>query len=109
MNCKTTITLTIMVVCGLLALMGFTISKNFNLADEPKPSTSWPDEVDWSTAIKILRSGQVSEVIQSHNLEVLMNLDDGNQIKTIEPAIDQVFKEIDICGDICSDILLITE
>ena len=46
MNHKTKITLTIIVVCGLLTVMGLIISINFNPAGQPNPSTNWPEEVD---------------------------------------------------------------
>ena len=38
-----------------------------------------------------------------------MTLEEGIRIKTIETAIDDIFKEIELCGDICSEIILITE
>ena len=109
MNRRTKITLTIIIVCGLLALVEFTISRNFNQTNEPTPSTQWPAEVDWLTTIEIIRSGQVSQVIQAHNLDVILTLKDGSQIKTSEPAIDEIFKEIELCGETCSEILLITD
>jgi hypothetical protein len=109
MNRKTKITLTIIIVCGLFALVGFAVQRNINPDSSPNPSTSWPNEVDWATAIEILNSGQVAQVAQSHNLEVILTLKDGSQIKTVEPQIDDIFKEIDLCGETCSKILLITE
>jgi hypothetical protein len=65
--------------------------------------------VDWKTAIEILNAGQVTEVVQSHNLEVTLTLEDGSQIKTVEPSIDDIFREIELCESICSEIVLITE
>lgn len=109
MNRNTKIILTILAFSVLIVLLAFTYIRTIIPASQPTPSTKWPDEVDWPTAIEILNSGQVTEVIQSHNLEVKLTLEESLQIKTIEPVIDEIFIEIELCGDICSDILLITE
>ena len=109
MKQKMIITIIIIAISGLLIVLAAIYFRNLNPGDELQPSTEWPDEVDWPTAINILHSGQVTEVIQSHNLEVKLNLEEDIQIKTIEPVIDEIFIEIELCGDICSDILLITE
>ena len=109
MNRNTKIIFTFLAFSILFVLFAFTYTRTNILASEPNPSTKWPDEVDWPTAIEILNSGQVTEVFQSHNLEVILTQEEGVQIKTIEPAIDEIFVEIELCGNICSDILLITE
>ena len=71
--------------------------------------TSSINEENWQTAVEILNTGQVTEAYQTHNLQVTLTLVDGRQIKTVEPSIDEIFREIEICGDICSNIILITE
>lgn len=73
---------------------------------EPTPL---PDEVDWPTAITILRSGDVEQVFQLHNLTVTLVMKDGQEVKTVEPTIDAIFDEVQKCGAPCSDILLATE
>ena len=109
MNYNTKIILTILAFSILIVLLAFTYIRAIIPASEQNQSTKWPEEVDWPTAIEILNSGQVTEVIQLHNLEVKLTLEEGIQIKTIEPVIDEIFIEIELCGDLCSDILLITE
>lgn len=69
----------------------------------------YPEQVDWQTAVEILNEGQVAEVMQSHNLQVVLTLDNGRQIKTIEPEIDAIFREVERCGRVCDDIILATE
>ena len=71
--------------------------------------TNSSNAVDWQTAVEIINAGQVTEVFQTHNLQVTLTLADGSQIKTIEPSIDAIFREIELCGDICNNIVLITE
>lgn len=68
-----------------------------------------PEKVDWQTAVEVLNTGQVTEIVQSHDLQVTFTLDDGSQIITVEPFIDKIFQEIELCGELCSEILLITE
>ena len=101
-------TYTLLILFGAVALAAYLLLINSSQSS-PNPSTQWPAEVDWPTAIEILNSGQVAQVMQAHNLEVSLTLEDGSQIQTIEPAIDEIFKEIERCGEVCAQILLITE
>ena len=71
--------------------------------------TPLPEEIDWPTAVELLRSGSVDEIFQQHNLTVTLIFRDGQQVKTIEPTIDAIFKEIQSCGAPCSRIVLATE
>lgn len=71
--------------------------------------TKLPDTVDWPTAVSLLQSGQVEQVVQLHNLTVTLTLKDGQQVKTVEPVIDAIFDEIQACGAPCSNIILATE
>ena len=105
------IVLIIISVCGLLGLLAYAAYVNFNngLENNADSNSVWPDEVDWATAIEILNTGQVTEIVQSHNLEVTLTLEDGSQIKTVEPSLDDIFREIELCGSVCSETLLITE
>lgn len=72
-------------------------------------NSGWPAKVSWETAVLILNTGRVTEVVQSHNLDVALTLADGSQITTIEPVLDDIFREVERCGNICSEISLITE
>ena len=86
-------------------------SSQLNNVENPETNAvvTTPVEVSWETAIETLETGKVIEVVQSHNLEVVMTLDDGSKMKTVEPLLDQIFREIELCGDICAEIALITE
>lgn len=65
--------------------------------------------VSWNEAVKILNTGQVSEISQNHSLDVTLVLKDGTQIHTKEPTIDVIFEEVKKCGEPCKDIVLSTE
>ncbi len=65
--------------------------------------------VDWETAVSILNSGEVVEIFQTHSLDVTLTLVDGRTVKTVEPAIDDIFTAIEDCGEPCSNILMATE
>ena len=63
----------------------------------------------WSEAVDLIMSGEVEQVAQTHSLEVTLFLKDGSRLDTIEPQIDEVFTEIEKCGVLCSEIVMITE
>jgi len=67
------------------------------------------NKVDWEESIRILNSGEVEFVSQTHNLDVYLVLKDRTAIKTKEPVIDLIFDEVEKCGEPCKDIELETE
>lgn len=67
------------------------------------------EEVEWDLAVKILNQGNVDQVTQLHSLEVTLILEDGCEIKTIEPSIDDIFDEVQKCGEECEGMILATE
>ena len=66
-------------------------------------------QVDWQAAIEILYAGRVTEIMQTHDLQVRLTLKDGSQITTVEPKMDAIFREVDRCGSVCDEVVLITE
>jgi hypothetical protein len=91
---------------SLIILSALALAACSSLQADPTPL---PDEVDWPTAVEILNSGEVEQVVQLHNLTVTFLLKDGQEVKTVEPFIDEVFKEVERCGAACSNIILATE
>jgi len=65
--------------------------------------------VFWNEAIRILNGGEVEKIAQAHSLDVTLILKDGRKIKTKEPGIDDIFDEVEKCGEPCKEILLFTE
>ncbi len=80
-----------------------------NMVFAPSTKISSSKKVDWDTAVEILNTGQVTQVTQLHNLQVTLTLEDGTQIETVEPFIDEIFNEVQLCGNPCSQIVLATE
>ena len=72
-------------------------------------TTSGNAKVDWDRAISILRSGEVEEISQFHNLVVILNMRNGDQITTNEPNIDEIIIQIELCGETCKNIIISTE
>lgn len=88
-------------VVALLAL--------FLLVSCSVPPTPYPAEVEWETAVEILNSGNVEMVFQTHSLDVTLRMKDGSEIHTVEPTIDAIFAEIEMCGAPCDQIVRVTE
>jgi hypothetical protein len=79
---------------------------------EPTPQPGdegYPSEVKWEEAVELLYTGDVVGVTQLHNLTVTLEMKDGSQVKTIEPEIDAIFREIEKCGRPCEGMWLATE
>jgi len=67
------------------------------------------DSLDWEQAVGALFSMQVTKVMQTHDLKVYITFKDGRTLVTVEPAIDEILKYIESCGDLCKDIKVATE
>jgi hypothetical protein len=72
-------------------------------------SSAYSETVSWDEAIRILNSGVVEQVFQAHSLDVTLSLKDGRSVHTKEPGIDDIFDEVEKCGEPCKDILVATE
>lgn len=68
------------------------------------PAPGQPEEIDWSLAQTRIMNGEVSGVVQNQSLQVTLTLKDGRTMVTTEPALDDVFKVLDQCGDPCKDV-----
>jgi hypothetical protein len=66
-------------------------------------------EVYWVQAVAMMFNGEVTQVMQTHDLKVYLTLKDGRTLFAIEPQIDEVLKAIQSCGDLCKNILVATE
>jgi hypothetical protein len=73
----------------------------------PPPGTPVP--ADWPTVQSFMQSGQVTQVIQSSSLTLVLTLIDGRQFMTTEPAFDDVVKFIQQCGAPCKNIQVINQ
>jgi hypothetical protein len=67
------------------------------------------DSFDWTRIYGPLESGQVEKVQQTHDLKVYLTLKDGRTLMTVEPAIDEILKLIQTCGEPCKEIRVATE
>ena len=97
-----------------LLIVGWVMLASCGSLTEPeiaKDPTALPCdvEVSWEQAIDILHTGQVESVTQLHSLKVTFILENGCRIVTVEPHIDEIFKEIDKCEDSCGVTSFATE
>lgn len=65
--------------------------------------------VSWEEAVNILQSWEVKSVMQTHSLSISFSMKDGSSIKTKEPKIDAIYKEIEKCWNTCKAIIIATE
>lgn len=73
---------------------------------EPTPL---PPQMEWEDAVSLLKTGEVMQVTQLHNKTVYLTLKDGQETMTVEPALDDIFDQIQKCGASCSNIVLAME
>lgn len=74
--------------------------------DTPQDSSQIP----WAEAVELIRSCQVTSVVQTHSLEVDIFTQDGRKLHTQEPEIDLVIKEARQASDKCGfEIIIATE
>lgn len=74
-----------------------------------QPEQDEQDFIPWEQSKLLILNGQVESIAQFHDLTVVLTLKDGRTILTKEPAIDDVFKLIEQCGQQCADIVQITQ
>jgi hypothetical protein len=92
------------VVLGLL-IVAVSALAYFQLTVPPPSRTI----VSWEEAIAVLQTGQVTRVIQTHQLYVSLWLKNGSVITTKEPNIYAISYELNKCGDPCKNIVFGTE
>lgn len=73
------------------------------------PNAQDGTEVMWVQAVAMIMNGEVTQVMQTHELKVYLTLKDGRTLLSIEPEIDEVMRVIEICDEPCKDILIATE
>ena len=57
----------------------------------------------------MILEGKVETLTQFHDLKVILELKDGGQVITTEPALDDIVKVLEQCGAKCSDTSIISE
>jgi len=75
----------------------------------PGPSEGVNNYLDWATVEELILGGKVSKVYHAQSMHITLVLKDSSVGVTIEPALDEVFKLIERCGQACSDIEQIKE
>jgi hypothetical protein len=90
------------------------LSEAFSLDADNILAEATPQPVDlasipWPEAQSLILSGEVAQIVQGHSLQVKLTLQDGSQVITVEPSIDEVLKVVEQCGPPCAGILVATE
>jgi len=66
-------------------------------------------EIEWGDAEDIIMNGAISQITQTHDGVLILKTREGVVFVTQQPEVDEVFKVIERCGDLCADILVATE
>jgi hypothetical protein len=94
-------------------------AKAYPNSDLPTPAENLPavlypdakdgDIVTFRQIVAMIKNGEVTKVIQTHDLKVFATLKDGRVLSAVEPQIDDVINAIKTCGDPCKNIRIATE
>jgi inhibitor of cysteine peptidase len=89
------------------------LTETFQLVVDNVLGTAYPalsgEEISWAEAEALILSGVVVQAVQLHSLQVTLTLNDGRQVVTLEPSIDELFRVIEACGAPCAAIAVATE
>lgn len=90
------------------------VTETFELLTDNLLGTAYPalgdsEMISWEEAQAMILNGEVVQAVQLHSMQVTLTLNDGRQVVTLEPAIDELFRLIEMCGEPCANILVATE
>ncbi len=66
-------------------------------------------EISWQQAVDLVKACRVKVVMQAHSLKVDLTLKSGQQALTNAPAIDEIFRVVDLAAPKCGPITIGTE
>lgn len=100
---KGIVILPILIIVVLLGIVGYLVYRDSQQRTTSPPPISIPtgSQITWDEARKLLEDCQVTEVFQTHNLEVTMTLKNGSTKTTTEPKIDEVLFLAKTAGQEC--------
>lgn len=65
--------------------------------------------ISWPHAMSLIKNCEVEMLMQTHALDVYLNLKDGKRVRAVEPVIDEVFSVYDESIAKCGNIPVATE
>ncbi|MEX0682558.1 MAG: hypothetical protein WD904_02945 [Dehalococcoidia bacterium] len=83
--------------------------------ESPSPTTSaspeptGAEEITWDEALELFEACEVSSAMQAHSLDIWLTLDDGREVHTKEPGIDDLFTVVDGLPEGCAPSSMATE
>jgi len=96
------------ILCIIIPFLTACTTSEQNKAGDDVNTTS-PRETGWELAKEMILEGKVETLTQFHDLKVILELKDGGQVITTEPALDDIVKVLEQCGAKCSDTSIISE
>ena len=99
----------IILITIILGIMILTLIFGLNLINLNPSQTNSEQNMNWQETITLLNTGEVESIMQAHNLDISLILKNGTIIHTKESRIDEIFDEIEKCGNVCKNIVMATE
>lgn len=91
---------------------GTVLVRKLHVIEENQPplmSNSGSVFIGWADAQSMIRTCNATTVMQTHSLDVLLTLRDGQKVRTVEPVIDAVFAVVTEAQKTCGVISVATE
>lgn len=79
-----------------------------------QPSVLYPglrdgDRADWDLVLAMMINGEVAKIVMSADLQITLTLKDGRSLIAIQPNPESVTQALEICGEPCKTLEVITE
>lgn len=65
--------------------------------------------ISWYDATQLLKDCQVTMAMQTHALDVYLDLSDGRRVRAVEPQIDELFGVVNDAQQTCGPFPVATE
>ncbi len=101
----------LLITVGIAGLIYEFWSGNLSLNnfDLEKPFQQQSNKVPWSDAVKLFKECKIKNASQTQYLEVFLELKDGKQVRSTEPQLGEISREIKSARSVCGEVMESTE
>lgn len=76
---------------------------------DPYPTPVQAESIDWAELSDFVQGNNVTQVLQTPMMLIVITMEDGTIYTSTEPAKDEIFKLLDECGQPCNAIHRLSE